>query len=268
MACRRDSGHRSVTPATAVRFVRIPGPWCCALVLAIAAAPAPARAAFHLMKVVEVFGGTPASPSAQYVVLQMYSAGQTVVDNHAVTLYDAAGVPKHTFTFEANVSNGANQAKILVATPQAATFFSVTADLPMTASLLLPGGKACFDNIDCVAWGNYTGSSSGVGAPFNPDGGLLPGRAAIRRLDGATGSPTALEGSDDTDDSSNDFRFGDPAPRNNANVAGTVPASVCGNSVIEGLEQCDDGNTEEDGTCSADCRTAPPPLVFANSFED
>jgi hypothetical protein len=38
-----------------------------------------AHASFHLMKVVEVFPGTAASPSAQYVVIQMYASGENFV---------------------------------------------------------------------------------------------------------------------------------------------------------------------------------------------
>src|SRR5690349_1742044 len=49
----------------------------------------PAHADFHLMKVVEVFGGTPAAPDAKYVVLQMYAANQGNLVNHKVTIFNA-----------------------------------------------------------------------------------------------------------------------------------------------------------------------------------
>ena len=213
----------------------------------------PAQATFHLMKVVEVFAGTPASPQAQYVVLQMYASGQNLVGGHTVKFFNASGALVGTFTFSDYVPNGANQAKILIATPQAAAFFGITPDLSMTAAVLAAGGKVCFsDTIDCVAWGGYTGSSAGVGTPFNMAGGIVPGRAAVRRLNIA-GSATALDGADDTNNCAVDFVTGLPAPRNNGGAAGTIPSATCGNSMLEGLEQCDDGNTSNSDTCSSIC---------------
>ena len=213
----------------------------------------PAQATFHLMKIVEVFAGTPASPQAQYVVLQMYAPGQNLVGGHTVKFFNTAGALVATFTFPDSVPNGANQAKILVATPQAAAFFGITPDLSMTAAMLSSGGKVCFsDTIDCVAWGAYTGGSAGVGTPFNVAGGLLAGRAAVRRLDIA-GSTTVLDGADDTNNCAVDFVPGLPAPRNNGGVAGTIPPATCGNGSLEGLEQCDDGNTSNADSCSSTC---------------
>ena len=68
----------------------------------------PAQATFHLMKIVEVFAGTPASPQAQYVVLQMYASGQNLVGGHNLILYNAAGTAIATRVFAGNVANGAN----------------------------------------------------------------------------------------------------------------------------------------------------------------
>jgi cysteine-rich repeat protein len=228
-----------------------------ALAAALLVTAGPARAAFHLMKVVEVFPGTTAAPAAQYVVLQMYAAGQNFVGGHSVFVFDASGLPVGAATFPGNVANGANQAKLLIATPEAQTLFGVTADLAMTASLPLAGGKVCFDVFDCVAWGGYapTGGDPAVGTPF-PDG-LRPGEAIVRRLDIAGGAAT-LDAGDDTDDSAADWAVALPAPRNNAGQLGVVPPSACGNGVIEGLEQCDDGNPTPGDGCE-DCKLTPEP---------
>jgi cysteine-rich repeat protein len=224
-----------------------------AIALLLAIVILPAHASFHLMKVVEVFPGTAVAPNAQYVVIQMYSSGQQFVGGHDVTVFNAAGTAVATFTFPGDLPNGNNQAKILIATPEAQTFFNLTADLIMSPSLLAAGGKVCFaGTIDCVAWGAYTGSSSGVGTPFNASGGLQRGRAAVRRLDIA-GSPTFLDSADDTNNCANDFMFGLPAPRNNAGTAGTIPGSTCGNGTLEGLEQCDDHNLNSGDGCSSTC---------------
>jgi len=242
------------------------------LALALILGSGSSMANFHLMKVVEVFPGTAAAPNAQYVVIQMYSGGQNQVGGHQITVFDSAGtaVGGGTFTFAAAVGSGANQAKILIATTEAQTFFNVTANLIMTPVLPAGGGKVCFDSspIDCVAWGNYSGSATGVGTPFNAPTGLVSGRAAIRRLDIA-GSPTVLENADDTDVSANDFVLGTPAPRNNANVAGTIPPSTCMNGVIEGLEACDDGNNNDNDACSNTCTVVVQAVgIFASGFED
>jgi cysteine-rich repeat protein len=206
------------------------------------------------MKVVEVFPGTAASPSAQYVVIQMFATGENFVGGHAITVFDSADTLVGTFTFAGNVANGSNQSKILIATSQAQAFFGVTADLTMTAALISAGGKVCWaGTLDCVAWGAYTGGTAGVGTPFNAATGLESGKAAIRRLDIA-GSATVLDAGDDTDNSASDFIFGLPAPRNNAGVLGTVPAATCGNGALEGLEQCDDHNLVNGDGCSSTCQ--------------
>ena len=224
-----------------------------ALLLLLGAFAPPAWATFHLMKVVEVFPGTAVAPSAQYVVIQMYASGQNLVGGHAITVFNASGTQIAAFTFPGNVANGANQAKILIATPQAETFFGVTADLGMSAAIMAAGGKVCFaGTIDCVAWGAYTGSASGVGTPFNAASGLLFGKAAGRRLDIA-GSATTLDAGDDTGNSATDFIFRLPAPRNNAGVSGTIPGATCGNGILEGLEQCDDHNLANGDGCSSTC---------------
>src|SRR5262245_30728585 len=165
--------------------------------LAILLAAKPAAAAFHLMKITEVFPGTAGAPNAQYIELQMYTSGQNFVNAHTVTVFNAAGTAVMTYTFPADLPNGVNQATILIATAEAAALFGVTADLAMTPVIPLAGGKVCFETIDCVAWGNYTGSPTGVGAPVRQALGLIRGRSIVRRLD-ISGGATTLDGGDDT----------------------------------------------------------------------
>ena len=232
------------------------------LAVAALALGAPAFADFHFMKVVEVFPGAAASPNAQYVVLQMWTGGQTNVGGHGVTVHAANGDVIDTVIFGNGVGNGATQDKILVATDEAASFFNLTADFELDVPLPLAGGKVCFDAIpvDCFAWGNYVGSSTGVGTPFGQPNPFPQGRAATRRLD-ITGNPTTLDEFDDTDQSASDFLSRLPTPRNNARVTGTIPPSTCGNGVLEGLEQCEAGVG-----CSTTC-TFDADALFFNSFE-
>ena len=53
--------------------------------------PGRVSATFHLVKVVEVFAGATAEPMAQYVMLQMYFPGQTLVSGHKLGVFDANG---------------------------------------------------------------------------------------------------------------------------------------------------------------------------------
>jgi cysteine-rich repeat protein len=212
------------------------------------------------MKVKEVFPGSDAAPNAQYVVIQMYAAGQNEVGGKQIRVYDGKGVLTSTFMFPASVPGSADQSTILIATPEALAFFApLTADLQMTAVLPRLAGKVCFfdpdfglNEIDCVAWGGFAGSGTGVGTPFNSPVGLVRGAAVRRRLD-ICGQPTVLDACDDTENSANDFRSVAPAPRNNAGQTGTTPPSVCGNNQLQSLEQCDDGNLVTGDGCGATC---------------
>ncbi len=238
-----------------------------AVVSSLLLASLPVCANFHLMKVVEVFPGTAASPNAQYIVLQMYTGGQNVLGGHSLTVFNAAGTLVTTLTFPAmpaSLPNGASQDKVLIATTQAQTFFTLTPDLVMTPVLPVAGGKVCFESVDCVSWGNYSGSSAGVGTPYNLATGLVSGQAAIRRLN-ISGSPTLLESTDDTDNSASDFAPGTPAPRNNARINGTLPPSTCPNGVIEALEECDDNNSINNDFCTNDCTISLN--IFSDGFE-
>src|SRR5262245_3690677 len=204
-----------------------------ALVLSVIALPS--EAAFHNMKVTQVFAGSVLAPNAQYIELQMWTAGQNFVSGHAVQIYNAADVMVGQATFPANVPNGANQSRILIATAEAEALFGITADLTMMPSIIADGGKVCFEGIDCVAWGSYSGSGMGVGTPFAAATGIPLGRA-IRRDVTIAGGMTTLENADDTGNSANDFDAVFPSPHNNANETGFPPAALCGNATTESLE--------------------------------
>jgi hypothetical protein len=186
--------------------------------------PSRAFATFHLMRIVEVFPGTAEQPDAQYIMLQMYFGFQNFVSGHSITVFDATNVPLDIFTFASDVDNGNNQATILIATPAAQTLFSVMPDLPMTPVISPGGGKVCYESIDCVSWGSFSGGNtlpSPSGTPFNAPTGLELGMA-IRRNLGADGK---LGESDDTNNSATDFAFAAPAPKNNAGQTGSLPVS-------------------------------------------
>jgi hypothetical protein len=190
-----------------------------ALLAVAAGVAAPARADFHFILIVEVFVGSAVAPDAQYVVLQMYSSGQTNLGSHPMRFFDAAGASLGTASF-GTISNGDDNAKILIATSTAEALFGITADLRVPVNMPAAGGKVCFDDVDCFAWGNYSGSSIGVGTPFADFG---PNLCARRAFD------PPLSSADDTNDSDDDF-IPDPdvSLQNNAGElgAGIVPESA------------------------------------------
>lgn len=189
---------------------------------------APAAATFHLMQVREVYPGSAASPDAEYVELQMWSGGQNHVGGHFLRSYDAAGAVVATSAFPADVANGANQSTLLLATPQAEAQFGVLADAALSpAGQLSPaGGAVCWETIDCVSWGNFSGAlPSPAGTPAASAG--IPDGMALRRSI-ARGCATALDPADDENDSAADFEAVFPAPRPNAVAPSERPCTAVG----------------------------------------
>lgn len=182
--------------------------------------PGPAHALFHLMKVTEVFGGTSAQPAAQFIELQMFADNQRFLASHEVVVFDAAGAEVGAFAFTAPVENGASQAHVLIASPEAVTVFGVPADLEMDPVIARGGGKACFRSnsgelIDCASWGSFSGDNAGSGAPFNAPVGLVADQSMSRDISGGS-DPDGLDADDDTNDSAADFDLEAPTPTNNA----------------------------------------------------
>jgi hypothetical protein len=205
-----------------------------ALTLGLCLLPAaPALATFHLMQVREVYPGSAASPDAEYVELQMWSPGQNLVGGHVLRSYAADGTPFGTSTFPGNLPNSANQSTMLLATPQAEAEFGVVADAPISPSgqLSPAGGALCWEAIDCVSWGSFSGSlPSPAGSPAAP-GGIPDGMALRRSL--ARGCATALDPADDSDQSAADFEavFASPRPNSVPPSEQTCAGSIGGGGV-------------------------------------
>jgi hypothetical protein len=175
--------------------------------------PATAPATFHEMSIREVYAGTPES---QYVELQMWAAGQNLVGGHVLRTYSAAGVVTSTSTFASDVPNGANQSTILLATPAAEAEFGATADTPLAAASLDPsGGAVCWETLDCVSWGSFSGFAGAAPSPTGTPAAAVPAGMALRRTI-APGCATLLEPTDDRDNSAADFSAVFPAPRPNS----------------------------------------------------
>jgi hypothetical protein len=197
-----------------------------ALVLPLCGPVSGAHATFHEMSIRELYPGSIAQPESEYVELQMWSPGQNFVKGHTLRTYDAGGAASGTDTFAANVPSGANQSTILLATPAAEAQFGVKADAPLGANALDPaGGGVCWEELDCVSWGGFSGKlPSPAGTPAAAGG--IPDEMALRRGI-LSGCPTLLEAGDDHDNSAADFSATFPAPRPNS-VAPTEHACATG----------------------------------------
>ena len=196
-----------------------------ALVLAVvglAVAAPSAGATFHLMGIREVLAGG-ATPTSEFVELQMYAPLQNFVGGHKLTLYSSTASLTGTCTFSGDVPNGANQDTILFATPAAVAEFGKAADCSLTdADRLSPtGGAACWETLDCVSWGSFSGSlPSPAGTPAPA---MTPGMSLTRSI--AAGCSTLFEARDDTNNSAADFALTSPTPRNNADPVDGMPCT-------------------------------------------
>jgi uncharacterized membrane protein YgcG len=172
---------------------------------------APASATFHLMQIREVYPGSAAAPEADYVELQMWASGQNHVEGHVLRSYDAAGNVTGTSTFAHDEADSANQSTLLLATPQAEAQFGIAADAPLVAGLSPAGGAVCWETIDCISWGSFSGTlPSPAGTPAAASG--IPDGMALRRSI-SRGCATLLEPIDDNDSSAEDFATTSPLPR-------------------------------------------------------
>jgi hypothetical protein len=174
----------------------------------LAGSASPAVAPFHLMEVQEVFAGTDSAAEADFVELEMLASGQNLVGGHVLRLYDASGTGADC-TIPADVPNDANGDRILFATAQFESGFGIDADFTMPPLLHADGGAVCFEDIDCVTWGSFSGSTtSPAGTPFA--GGINQGMSIDRVAD--------------TNQSADDFTQIDPTAQPNA---GSLGAASC-----------------------------------------
>ena len=182
------------------------------VVLGLMAFAPSAGASFHLMKIRAFFQGPTVQPNLAYVELQMTADGQNLVAGHPMRVCPPAGNICSAFNLSANVPIGQNQRTVLIGDVGVTNRDITAAGLGSSLQGFMGGGALCFDNVDCVSWGNYTGTpSSPTGTPI---AGGLPGNQVTERKITA-GCATALDEPDDTNSSAADFqsavgRFGRP----------------------------------------------------------
>jgi hypothetical protein len=177
----------------------------------------PAQATFHLIYVSEVYPGSAAQPQSSFVELQMYDDDENFVGGRSVTLQNSAGAVTGTFTFPDDLpGTSVDQQKILVGDDGVEAAFGVKPDLISSAfNISGSGGAACWEGLDCVSWGTFSGTTSppsGTPAPVIADGFGL-----TRLISGGTCS-NRLDEQDDTNESDRDFVSAAPTPQNYSTV--------------------------------------------------
>jgi RTX calcium-binding nonapeptide repeat (4 copies) len=249
----------------------------CFMMLAAAASLAvvgSASADYHLNKIRQISGEGGASLDTSYIELQMYAPGQNLVSGRNITIWDQdallLGLPQPIATLPLsgpNPPNGENQRTILIG-DTAVAGRDFTLDLSVYLSTLSGGpdpkpylaGAACFDTIDCVSWGAFTGAAN-LPDKTTPNGSVLPITFSLQRSI-APGCPTLLEEGDDTNNAQTDFV---PGPKEGRPNSVPPPERPCGGGQGAGggggFTSCagklttivgTDGNDALTGTAAAD----------------
>jgi hypothetical protein len=174
-------------------------------------------------------------PGPAFIELQMFTAGQTNLAGHTLSFWlpgpsGPVEVLPQLYTFPAGVVlDGTNQRRILISS---VTWDGVAPDFPGSFDFTgYTAGAICFDDTDCVAWGDFTGSEglpSPVGTPA-----AAYGDGAIERVITAN-CATMLDAADDTDNSVVDF-FGTNRTRHNN--ASPIAETLCDMIFKSGFEQ-------------------------------
>jgi hypothetical protein len=183
--------------------------------LALLVAATPALATFHLIYIGEVYPGSAAHPQSSFVELQMYDSEEHFVGGRSVTLRGPTGASIGTFKFPSSMPGpSSNQQTILVGDDGVEAAFGVKPDF-ISAAFNIPaaGGAACWEGLDCVSWGNFTGATSPTsGAPA----GAMPDGSGLRRVITGGTCSNLLDLQDDTNDSDRDFVPAAPTPQSYA----------------------------------------------------
>jgi hypothetical protein len=168
-------------------------------------------------------GGTALTGPA-FVELQMGAAEEIDLGGSRLKLYSPGAILQDTFVFPASLPLDLGTQRRILVSP--GPFDGVAQDVG-SGNFTFSGGDAaalCFDNIDCVAWGDF-GSTGDLPSPAGtPAPNFAENEALTRSI--APLCPTWLEPGDDTGDSAADFAIGDRTRHNNASPITEVDCNL------------------------------------------
>ncbi len=200
--------------------------------------PRPAGATFHLNEITRVMAAFNGDSTIQAVEMKSLSAGQNLVVNDSINVYDANGAFVASLgKFAADVANSATGAHILCATAAFQTRFGITADLTLSPGIPAGTGQVAFKNVGClvdaVAYGNVVTPKAGTtSAPALPSGLAY---VLVRTVDDATLSACPLAENSAADFALESASTGAPVTFTN-NAGTTVSVASTMTAVAEGSE--------------------------------
>jgi Ca2+-binding RTX toxin-like protein len=200
-------------------------------IVAVLGFSATAAASYHFNLIRQIHPSNPFPDNGgEWVELQAYADGQNLISGNGVirTFDPSGGLNSQYVITGTNPPNGQSQRTILISslfTPAGvnADFVAPVAGLQMTGQ----DGAVCFTYnnpptytpIDCVAYGNFTGTLPSAGTPAV----ATPFESTLERSI-TKGCATAIDPADDTNNSAADFALSTNPPRNNT----TAPTeTVC-----------------------------------------
>lgn len=208
------------------------------IVLAIVVGSAATARAQQSIVLQEVLGSWRGDDTIQFVELIMVEDFQNILNTRAALVFeDATGSIEQTFLFTKNVTFGVLGATVLLGTARMGELAQMVPDLVLPDGLLSPsGGRVCyraadalgtFSTIDCLAYGNFSGSNGKFGAPVR----TAPSNRSLDR--------TRYTGTNRSDWSSILM----PTPRRNDNMQ-RILTTQCGNGTIDLGEDCEGSNLD------------------------
>ena len=125
-------------------------------------------------------------------------------------------------------------------------------------------------NATTVSTSNSAGSMSATATTTDGTGGTMSASASssTSETDGTTDGTTADATTDATTTDGTTTGVSDSDPTDSTTMGTTMgttdssttePPAECGNGVVEGGEQCDDGNDVDGDGCESNCTNTPPP---------
>jgi hypothetical protein len=185
-----------------------------------------AHGSYHLNQIRQIHPSNGMN-GGEWVELQMPATGENLVAGKVIRTFNPGGVENSLYVIGAGqgphpgAPNGQNQRTILISSlfipfsGVAADFVAPVDDLQMTGQ----DGAVCYTEnnpptytpIDCVSYGNFTGTISSAGIPA-----VQTAFESTLERSITNGCATALDAADDTNNSSADFALSTNPPRNNA----------------------------------------------------
>jgi hypothetical protein len=152
---------------------------CLGGMLAVTLAVSPAHSSFHFMQIEQVIGGVNGNTDLQAIQLRLRAAGQNLVSNTHIRVWDASGAnPILLEDMTTNVNNSQAGRRILLATAEFAATYPIVVDFVMDKipASYLAAGKLTFEQDNgggvwwSLAWGaSYAGTNLGIGGAGTND---------------------------------------------------------------------------------------------------